>query len=524
MLYEGINVNTSQKSESSTITAPVGGLNGRDALANMAAEDAYELTNMFPGTSTVKVRQGCMVHQAPVGNPVRSMEIYSSGTGQKMLAFAGPNVWDVTVKDVKTNKKNTMVSDMTVSTMFSTVADAAQFLIITTGADIPMQYNGAALTNLTFTFAPGSPVGDLASGINFVCNYKLRLYFGMKDRLGFYYLPPGQIQGVLEWFDLQQLSQGGGFLQAIATYSEDAGDGPDDYIVFITNRGECLMFNGLDPGDASAWEIVGRYRSAEPIGKRCVLGYAGDLLILTTEGVQQFSAIRKLADTRYEATTLSSKLGDILLQHNVYRNTYGWCMSLWPSGAMLVVNVPHSDVQTGMYHQFVMNTLTQAWTKFESEEWKALCFVMMDKKLYFGRYDGSIRVVGGLYDVTEPIEFLAKQAYNYFKTPQRKQFHWAQFLLKSEAPVALASRLSVDFVENIPVVDPNPLGSGGGAEWDIAYWDIDYWGYGPYTQRWIAPYGDYGVAASHWLQGQIGGASLEWYSTEHVFEKADGLL
>jgi len=521
MLYEGINVNTAQRSESSTIPAPVGGLNGRDALANMEATDAYELINMFPDTSTVQVRPGCAVHQAPVGNPVSSLEVYSSGAGQKMLAFAGPNVWDVTVKNVKTNLKNTLAGDQTIATMFSTVADAAQFLIITTGADIPMQYNGAVLTNLAFTGFIG---GDIPQGMNFVCNYKLRLYFGMEDRLGFYYLPPGQIQGALEFFDLQQLSQGGGYLQAIATYSDDAGDGPDDYIVFITNRGECLMFTGLDPGDPSAWEIVGRYRSAEPIGRKCVLGYAGDLLLLTTEGVQQFSAVRKLADTRYEATILSSKLGDILLHHGVYRDTFGWCMSLWPAGAMLVVNVPHSGTRAGMYHQFVMNTVTQAWTKFESDEWNAQCFVMMNKRLYFGRYDGSVREVGGLYDVDKPIDFHCKQAYNYFKTPQRKHFKWAQFLVKSEAEVVLASRLSVDFIENVPVTEPSPLGSGGGAEWDVAYWDTDYWGYGAYTQRWIAPYGDYGVAASHWLTGQIGGATFEWYSTEHVFENAQGLL
>lgn len=521
MLYEGINVNTSQKAESNTITAPVGGLNGRDALANMGAEDAYELVNLFPGTSTVKVRQGCSVHQAPVGNPVSSLEVFAGATGNKILAFAGPNVWEVTVKDVKTNLKNTLASDATVTTMFSTIADSAQFLIITTGADIPMQYNGAALTNLAFT---GLNAGDLASGMNYVCNYKLRLYFGMKDRLGFYYLPPGQIQGALEWFDLSQLSQGGGYLQAIATYSEDAGDGPDDFIVFITNRGECLMFTGLDPGDASAWEIVGRYRAAEPIGKKCALNYAGDLLILTNEGVQQFSAIRKLADSRYEATVLSSKLGDILLKHNEFRDVYGWCMSLWTSGGMLVVNVPHTGARSGGYHVFAMNTVTQAWTVFESNEWNPQCFVMSNKRLYFGRYDGSIRVLGGMYDVDKPITFNAKQAYNYFKTPQRKHFKWAQFLVKSEAVVSLASRLSVDFIENVPVTEPNPLGTGGGAAWDIAYWDVDYWGYGPYTQRWIAPYGDYGVAASHWLTGQVAGATFEWYSTEHVFEKADGLL
>jgi hypothetical protein len=144
--------------------------------------------------------------------------------------------------------------------------------------------------------------------------------------------------------------------------------------------------------------------------------------------------------------------------------------------------------------------------------------------MYFGRFDGSVRKITGAYDNFKAIRFQAKQAYNYFDTPAHKHFKWAQFLVRSEAPVTLASRLSVDYVETPPSTLPNPIGSGGGAEWDLAYWDSAEWGYGPFTQRWIAPYGNYGVAASHWLAGDIAGASLEWYATEHVYEKAQGLL
>jgi hypothetical protein len=171
-----------------------------------------------------------------------------------------------------------------------------------------------------------------------------------------------------------------------------------------------------------------------------------------------------------------------------------------------------------------MNTTTQAWCRFVSDEWNPLCFAMSNKVMYFGRYDGSVRVIKGLYDNLTSIRFTAKQAYNYFNTPQHKHFKWAQFLVRSEAPVVLASRLSVDYIEDVPQTAPSPIGETGGAVWDFAYWDQDFWGYGPYTQRWIAAYGNYGVAASHWLIGDVGGASLEWYSTEHVYEKASGLL
>jgi hypothetical protein len=519
MLYNGVEVNTQQTAEPKTIVCPVGGLNGRDSLANMEEKDAYQLDNIFPGTASCEIRPGVKMHQDPVGSPVSSLEVWSGGLGQVMLAFAVPNVLDVTVAGVVTNKKADLAGDEVVATMMSTVADSAQFLIITTGADVPMQFDGLVLTDLAFTGLSGP-----ALELNFVCNYKQRLYFATEGMLGFYYLPPGQIQGALEWFDLGQLSKGGGYLQAIATYSEDAGDGPDDYIVFITSRGECLVFNGLDPGDATAWDIVGRFRAAEPIGRKCVINYAGDLIVLTTEGAQQFSAIRKIADTRYEETALSSKLGSILSEHNLYRDTYGWCMQLWPVGSMFIISVPHGANRNGKYHQFVMNTITQAWCRFESDEWNPQCWAMMGKKLYFGRWDGSVRVVEGRSDLDKPIRFIVKQAYNYFNTPAHKHFKWAQFMVKSDAPVVLASRLSVDYKENVPVAMPTSINPSTGSEWDVDFWDEAVWGWSNYTQRWIAPYGDYGVAASHWLQGDINGATFEWFATEHVFEKASGLL
>src|SRR6187399_469720 len=122
MLYQGVQVQTAQTAEPKTIPAPVGGLNGRDSLANMAELDAYQLDNMFPGTSTCSVRQGCSEHQPDIGGPVSSLETYSSGAGQVMLAFAKPFVYDVTVEGIKASRKVDLNSDETVAVMMSTVA------------------------------------------------------------------------------------------------------------------------------------------------------------------------------------------------------------------------------------------------------------------------------------------------------------------------------------------------------------------------------------------------------------------
>jgi hypothetical protein len=486
----------------------------------MAEIDAYELDNVFPGTSTCRVRKGIQEHVTGLASGVVSLAVFAGDMDDTLLAFAKPHVYNVKVKNSPVSLKDNLNNDDVVSTMFSTVADNAQFLIITTGQDTPMSYDGAALANLTITWTT-NPESEL----NFVASYQGRLFFASNNMLGFYYLIPGAIQGAAEYFDLGQLCKAGGYLQAIATYSEDAGDGPNDYIVFITSRGEYLMFIGTDPGDVDLWQLVGRFKASEPIGRKCVLDYAGDLIVLTVDGAIQFSQIKKMADTRLELTALTSKLGDILTRLNAFRDNIGWCMEMYPLGGWLIVSAPGSPTRTGQYFHFVMNTTTMAWCRFTSREWDGLCFAVANKRLYLGRQDGSVRLCDeGQSDDGSEIKWAAKQAYNYFGSPQYKHFKWAQFLVKSEAPVVLSANLSVDYVETRPLAPSSPIAPTSGAEWDEAYWDLDFWGFDPYTQRWIQSFGVYGVAGSHWLQGSLKGASLEWFATEHVFEKAQGLL
>jgi hypothetical protein len=402
--------------------------------------------------------------------------------------------------------------------MFSTVADDAQFLIVTTGKDIPMSYGTAGLANLAFT-----GLNEAATNLNFVISYEDRLFWGTSGKMGFYYLPPGQFQGAMEWYDLGELTTQGGYLEAIGTFSEDSGDGPNEYIVFISNRGEYIMFQGIDPGDATNWSIVGRYRGGEPIGKKCVLDYAGDLLVITSEGVQPFSQIRKQSNTVVVTMAITSKLGNTLLKLNENRNLWGWAMQLWPVGSMLIVNVPDTNNPGSTYSQFVMNTMTQAWCRFTG--WNAVCFTMSNRIIYFGKYDGTIYTIGGNADNGQPISFSVKQAYNYYQNNSFKHYKWAQFLVSCDKPVVLACKLSVDFKESLQNNVLNGITSAlDGGVWDICPWDTCYWGTSPYTQKWVSAFGDFGVTASHWLSGSMKGVTFDWYSTMHVYEPATGLL
>lgn len=514
------NINMQQRSKPENVPSPVGGLNRRDALAAMEATDAYVMDNLFPGTTSCKLRNGCSVWEDGLPGPVTSLLSYTSGTIQEMFAEAGGKLYDVTVKDNHTEVMSGLAGPDIQAIMFSNAADNAQWLMCNTGADIPFAYNGSAWQDLAITGTHGAP-----EQINFFCPYKGRMYFTMEGECGFYYLIPGAIQGAAEFYDLGQICHKGGQIVAITTFSEDSGDGPNQYIVFISDQGEYIMYSGSDPGDAADWLLVGRYTGGKPIGRHAVMTYAGDVLIITVEGVMQFSAIRKLADTRSEIVALSSKLGDYFKNVVQYETVHGWNIIMYPKGGMIVVTAPDSFNMAGKYNHFVMNTVTQAWCRFVSDEWNGLCWTILNGNLYFGRADGSVRQAdNGLYDVDKDIKMNVAQAYNYFGGSGNKHFQWVECLILSEAPATLSGTIRVNFGAGAPgPINQNPVTSLG-AIWDVSYWDEEYWGLDPTPRNFVVPYMNYGFVASLVLEGAFGGLTFEWYSSKWVFEPATGLL
>lgn len=523
-------INTAQQSIPITLPAPIGGLNGRDPLAAMAKTDAYLMDNAFPGTASVDSRKGCVKYSTTaLGAPVQSMEVYSGGAGDKMLAWAGGKIYNVSVA-VPALLVSGLLSNVVVTTMFSNSADNSQHLICCTGTDTPNRYDGAAFTNLALTGMTGS-----ASTLNSVFAFKSRLYFGQKDKLGFYYLPVGAIQGALSYFDLAQFSAKGGYLVAMASFSESSnGSTPADYIVFITSEGECIVYAGYDPSNAANWQLVGRYYTASPIGRKCTLNYGTELIILTLEGALPFSEVRRAGDQAAQGVTgsaysaITSKLGSFLSAFNMNADVPGWeGVQYSGGGGWLLLNVPTTGAISGAYYHYIMNTTTNAWCRFTS--WNGLSFCVFNRRLYFGRYDGYVMLADeGRLDDGQPIRWDVKQAYNYFDDGSgmaflQKHFQWASLLVSCDGEPPLSGRFNVDFTEQQPEY-VNELSPSAGAEWDVGAWDTSIWGDDARTQRFIITLNKSGVAGALWLRASLTGLTLCWYATQYTMEKTKGLL
>ncbi len=528
-MIQSMRVNTRQLHVPKTLPAPTGGLNGRDPLPVMDNRDAYRLDNWLPNTGTVDARKGCQAFATGLGAPVRSLEVYSGAAGDKLLAFANGNVSNVStgIPSVLASGKS---SDEVIAAMFSNAADNSQHLLCVTGVDTPYRYDGTSVSNLTITGVTGS-----VSTLNYVFAFKGRVYFAQRDKLGFYYLATGAIQGAASFYDLGQVSKLGGYLVAIASYSDGSGETPQDYIVFITSKGECIVFSGFDPSDVNNWALVGRYYAGTPIGKKCTFNYASELVLITLEGAVAFSEIRRVGDSKSkgvatsEYSAITSKLGSYLSDLSMNASANGWQGLIAPTEGLLLINAPATTTPSGAYSLFAMNTKTNAWTRII--DWNGITYCVFNKRLYFGKFDGTINLAfEGFNDLGEDIRLDCKQAYDYFDNGDgansafmRKHFQWANILVSCNGTPPLSAQFNVDYVETQPDY-LNDLEDSEGAEWDVGTWDLVSWGTDEFTQRVLVTLNKTGVAGSLWLRASINGLSLRWYATNYAFERLSGLL
>lgn len=522
-------VNTAQQSIMRTIPAPVGGLNGRDSIAAMPETDAYLMDDCLPAGATVDLRSGSDTFVSGLAGPVKTLAVYAGAAGDKLLAFAGGHVYDIT-SGTATSLVSSKNNDDVITAMFSNAADNAQHLIITTGVDTPYAHNGTALNNLAITGVAGS-----VTTLNYVYAFKGRLYFAQKDKLGFYYLGVGAIQGAATYFDLGQVSKLGGHLVAIASYSDGSGDTPNDYIVFITSKGECIVFNGFDPSNANNWSLVGRYYSSPLINRKCTFNYGSELILLSLEGAVSFSEVRRVGDakargvTTAEYSAITSKLGKFLSVLNNNADVYGWQGLVAAKEGLLLINAPATASPSGAYYLFAMNTITNAWGRVT--RWNGISYATFNKRVYFGTFDGKVKLAfEGATDDGSPILANVKQAYSYFDTGggnnsafERKHFQWANILVSSNGKPPITAQFNVDYAETEPEY-LSDIDEGTGAVWDVASWDTASWSSDDITQRILVTLNKTGVAGSLWLRISAEGITLQWYATNYAFERLRGLL
>lgn len=455
-----------QVSRSVSLPAPVEGWDTLSPLAAMGALRAVEIENWFPQPGYLELRRGHVVHaNTGTGTTVDAVMGYHGDTvaQSRLFAASGSKIFDVS-GGTSTEVVSGLSSARWQHINFAT--PGGKFLWICNGVDQERYWDGsawnlAALTNIA--------AGDVVQAAAF----KGRLWFVLKNSLTAGYLPVDTIQGTVSKFPLGGLLNKGGALQAIGTWALDGGDGPDDYLVFVTNRGQVAVYTGSNPGSGGDFALRGTYEVGAPLGRRGLVRTAGDLALLCQDGVVPLS--KALITDRAAITTvaLTSRIQPTVADAaRQFGDRFGWQILAYPRGTAAIINVPRVE---GQYQeQYVMNTVTGAWTKFSG--WNANCFEVWKDRLFFGGNDGRVcEADRSGADRGAPIRSWYKQAWNYFgKKGELKSFRLMRAILSTDGTIRPEIGMATDYSTDV-LTSPSAVFIPPSPKWDSALWDGAQW-------------------------------------------------
>ena len=497
--------------QSTSIAAPIGGLNTRDAVDMMPEQDAIRLENFFPGSTDVSVRNGYTSHATGLPSSVQSLMPYSSGSTNKLFAASGANIYDATSAGAIGSAVVTSLSNAQWQHVNFTTSGGS-FLFMVNGADSPRHYNGTSWVTPSLSGVTGSTINNL-------CVFKERLFFCINNSLNFGYLPINSVAGTVSTFNLGSIFNMGGYIQAIGTWTRDGGSGPDDYIVFLTNHGEAVIYTGSDPSDATKWSLVGTFKLSRPIGKRCLINVNSDLILITEAGFMPLSQTLVTGENA-PAKAISDKIsGSILPAVNNFGSTFGWEAILYPKGQYGLFNVPDSD--SGSFVQYAVNINTGAWGKFSGQN--SYCWALLNGVLYFGGDTKIYQADNGDNDADANIEASAKTAFIYYGgRGSPKRFTAIRPVMGSNASLPVSIGFDVDFADGTTSYTPSAVTTTG-ATWDEATWDAASWGGTISTSQSWRSVSDIGWNAAIRIRTSTKLQSVKWHSTDIMFEIGRGL-
>ena len=493
-----------------SLPAPTGGWNARDSVASMPITDAVILENWFPSTTYVEMREGYSRYATGITGWTETIMQYSGSTTNKLFAAAGTVIYNITGGGAATSNVTALTNARW--QYVNNTTTGGSYIQAVNGADYMRVYDGTNWYKDT-DGVPYNVTGvDTRTCIGITLSHN-RVWLTQTGTLKAWYGPTGAIGGAFNALDLSSFCQRGGYLMTIATWTMDAGYGMDDMTVFITSNGEVLVYRGDDPTSTASWGLIGIYWIGSPIGRRCTIKYAGDLLIITRDGVQPMSLA--LQSSRLNPRiSLTDKIQIAVSQAvTSYGANYGWQLLPYPNENMLILNIPVSE--SSSQQQYVMNTITRAWCKFTG--WNAACWELYQNEPYFG----GNGYVGKAHDTTADngtnITCNGLQAFSFFgNRNQIKQFTQMRPLFNVTGSPSVATGINIDYDTSDPTSNiafaPTTYSTWGTSRWGSATWAPG----ASVVGNWQGANGIGRAGAPH-IMTAAQGITLQWLATDIIW-------
>lgn len=456
--------------ESRSFPAPYRGLNARDPEALMQPGWATVLENWFPTGTDVQVRKGAADHVTGFSQAVRTLMDWTGKAGtSKLFAACNNGIFDATTAGTVGSSVSTITNGWCNYCNYETSGNS--YLVVVNGTDDFRTFDGTTwTTTATFTVGAGPGTIDTNTLINVIAHQR-RLWFVVKDSIDAYYFDVNTAAGPVTLFPLGAYFTRGGHLLAIGTWTVDGGDGPEDFVAFISSKGQVAVYAGTDPGAAATWILRGVYDMPEPLGYRCALKYGGDCLLATRGGIFPLTELlkgRPVSSSLAISNVIHPLISADTLLHGAKR---GWQMEHLLDENLLLFNVPTTEGSTS--RQYAMNITTKAWAKFTG--WDALCIERHKNALYIGMADKVAKVWTGVSDFTGVITAQARGHFDYFGEPGRlKQWRSIRPIIKAPGALSIGVALDTDFNFQTSF-GPTSFTPGDASVWDTALWDSAMW-------------------------------------------------
>lgn len=466
--------------EAKLIPVPTKGWDAISPLSAMDPEYAVVLDNWVPRTGYVEFRGGYNVWaQRVTDTPVETLMAYRPVDAvQQLFAASGTEIWNTSFYGLPTLATSGFTLSRFQYINFTPGGGGASYLAMVNGQDPYTIYNGTTWSQPTIT-------GVSASNLVNINAHKKRIWFIEKESASAWYLGTDAISGTVTEFPLGSFMSKGGFLLAMGTWTVDGGNGPDDLAVFATSQGQLIVYKGTDPSNANAWALVGVFDIPNPIGHRCFCKIGSELAIITQQGLLPVSQSLPFDPSSVRSVAFTNRIQNaMLMAAQNGQSLFGWQVTPFPNQALVFLNVPVEE--NSNQQQFVMNSITGAWTRFTG--WNANCFEIFNNSLYFGDNLGNVNLAyAGSLDLVSPIESDMKCAFNYFDDPGRtKNMRMVRPLLRADGTIIPTISVDVDFSDNSPDA-PVVILTPSGALWDISAWDQSQWSSGVITvNNWLS--------------------------------------
>ena len=483
------------------VPAPHRGLNTRENFTVLQPTEARVLENWLPDEGSCNVRPGYQQHQTIAGaTSVPTLVVYQGASSQQLIAAGDGEIYDVTGTPSALSAAS-YASDLWKTENFN------GYLFGVNGQDTPWRHNGGGSVVATgFT-------GPTLTSLSTVKLIRERLWFTENNSADVYYGGLGSVTGALTTFQLSQIAAGGKCI-ALGSWSRDAGDGSDDFTVFIMDTGQVIVYQG-DP--ATSFALVGKYNAPPLVEADATVQIGGERVLMTKSGPVPMTAV--VAGVAFSPVALQD-WGKIApswaTDYQRYKANLGFNARF--IGGLAYFVFPTGTSTTKIY---VYNTRIPAWTVYVGMP--VSMFAELSGVTYFGSYSDSYvysHATGS--DNGSDITTLSRQGAIY-PTNSRSSMQVNSFRpnIDANGPTNFNFGMDIDFQDGSLGTLHSVASDATGMDWGDD-WGSDWASPAVSRRKWYSARG-YGRAVAPALRTTSTASNVKWWSSD-IMGNAGGRL